>query len=162
MAKFSFRLQTFLEQKVEAARAARAEVSEKRHAWQLERNMLSDLVQREAQVQLEAQGIRNGLLSGQINNVTDIQRRNSYLEGLEEDLRAAHEAVIVQSFAVEEAELALFAAEALAVERAREAETIEKYREKLEKRFLDAIAKKEETEVDETGTIGFLSRRATA
>ena len=162
MAQFVFRLEMLLAQKVDADLKAKAAVVEKRRALEAEQNELARLKQDEEQLRVTIAQKRQERLSFGENAATELNRRNAYLEGLQQDLSAACDKVFLQGLAVEEAESALREAQAYAKRCAREAETLSKYREKLEQRFLAGEAKKEELEQDELGTVMYLSRRANA
>jgi flagellar biosynthesis chaperone FliJ len=161
MPPFTFRLQTLLDQKLEAERAAKAAVVERRGALQEEQNKLRGLEGKEALVQQRVSLARAELLMpAGIQSSADIQRKNDYLWALQQDLKVAHDDVLIQNFAVEEAESALAKSQAHAAMCSREAGKLSKYRAKLESRYLALAAKKEELEQDELGTVMFLSRRA--
>lgn len=162
MAQFVFRLEELLTQKVEAERKAKAAVVEKMRALEAEQAEWARLKQEEDQLRASiAQKRQERLILGE-NAVTELNRRNAYLEGLQQDLTAASDKVFLQGLAVEEAESALRTAQAYAKRCAQEAETLSKYREKLEQRFLAGELKKEELEQDELGTVMYLSRKASA
>lgn len=163
MARFTFRLQAVLDQKRDMEAKAKLAAAEKQRVFEEQQTLLVQLLEREHGIQRTILRTREELLPpGATNAVTDIQRRNDYLEALGHDLKAAHERVLIQQFAVEEAQMDLDRARAYALECYREAEKLSKYREKLEERFLAEAEKKEALEQDELGTTMYLSRRAGA
>ncbi|MBV8808611.1 MAG: hypothetical protein JO033_08050 [Acidobacteriaceae bacterium] len=161
MPAFVFRLQILLDHKLDIEAKARAAVIEKRRVLEEQQSILLRLVESEERIELAISRTRDELLLAAVTNVgADVQRKNDYLAALRQDLSAAHDQTLVQKFAVEEAEMNLNEAQAHALECLREAETLTRYREKLEKRFFAEAAKKEELEQDELGTTTYLNRRA--
>ncbi|MBV8865369.1 MAG: hypothetical protein JO210_08235 [Acidobacteriaceae bacterium] len=160
MTAFTFRLQTLLDQKLKLETAARAAVIEKERALQEEQKTLLRLLENEQRIQRQIlQARKEPLVTWRTNLAANIQRRNNYLEALQQDLKSAQDEVLVQKFAVQEAETRLNNAHTHAIECSREVEKLNKYRIKLENRFLSEAARKEELEQDEIGTVMYLNRR---
>ncbi len=161
MAVFSFRLQTVLDQKLDTQAKARAAVAERQRLLEEQQSILLQLVEDEKRIQRSIVRARDALLLATVTNSgADVQRKNDYLAALRKDLSAAHDQMLIEQFAVEEAQMNLDKAQAYALECFREAEKLKRYRAKLEKRFFAEAVKKEELEQDELGTTMYLSRRA--
>ncbi len=161
MAVFSFRLQTVLDQKLGMEAKARAALAEWLRLLAEQQSILLQSVEKEKRIQRSVVRTRDELLVATVTNSgVDVQRKNQYLAALRQDLSAAHDQTLIQQFAVEEAQVNLDKAQAYALECFREAEKLNMYRAKLEKRFFAEAAKKEELEQDELGTTMYLSRRA--
>jgi hypothetical protein len=161
VAVFTFRLQTLLDQKVDMEAKARVAAAEKRRILEEQQSIHLQLAEREERIQQAIVRTREELLLNTGNNLgADVQRKNDYFAALRQDLSAAHEQTLIQQFAVEEAQMNLDNAQAYALECFREAEKLNRYRTKLEKRFFAEAAKKEASEQDELGTAMYLSRRS--
>jgi flagellar biosynthesis chaperone FliJ len=162
MAGFTFRLEALLTEKVEADRKARTVVGEKQRCLEAEESELRRRIEKESEIKKNLSRKRFERLSAAENQMTELQRRNAHLNGLQQDIDSAHKEVAEQLLVVEDAERALRVAREYAKRCTREAETLAKYREKQEKRFLAALEKKEELELDELGTVMYLSQRTNA
>lgn len=161
MAVFTFRLQTLLDQRVEMERKAKAAVAEKHRILEEEQRVLLQLAEGEKRIARAISRAREELLLATKPNAgADVHRKNDYLMALRQDLSAAHDQTLIQQFAVEEAQMNLNKAQAYALECVREAEKLNKYRGKLEKRFVAEAAKKEELEQDELGTAMYVRQRS--
>lgn len=161
MAVFNFRLQTLLDQKLDMEAKARVAMAEMHRIMEEQQSILLQLVENEKCIQRSILRTRDELLLAVVTNVgADVQRKNDYLAALRQDAKAAHDQMLIQQFAVEEAQMNLEKAQAYTLECFREAEKLSRYRKKLEKRFLAEAAKKEELDQDELGTTMYLSRRA--
>ena len=97
-----------------------------------------------------------GLVGGQ-----RLQQRKEDLDALGQELLAAREAVFSQELVVEEAELKVKEARARLAERSRDAETLAKYRKRLQEEWLRENSRKEELELDEIGNTLYLNRNRT-
>jgi hypothetical protein len=163
VAVFTFRLQTLLDQKIGVEAKARAAAAQKRRILEEQQSIHLRLLEREKGIQQSIVHTRDELLLNTGNNLgADIQRRNEYFAALRQDVGAAHGQTLIQQFAVEEAQMDFDKAQAYALECFREAEKLNKYREKLEKRFHAEALRKEGREQDELGTAMYLSRRSDA
>ncbi|MBV8069881.1 MAG: hypothetical protein JO270_08260 [Acidobacteriaceae bacterium] len=161
MAVFTFRLQTLLDQKFEIEAKARAAVAEQQQFVQEQESLLLEAAGHEKRIERSISRTTDELLlAAETISGADVQRKNDYLAALRQDLKAAHDQTLIQQFAVQEAQMNLNKAQAYALECFREAEKLNRYRAKLEKRFLVMAAKKQELEQDELGTTMYLSRRA--
>lgn len=161
MPEFLFRLQTLLDQKLDMETKARAAVVEQQRIFDEQQAFLLQSIDNRNRIERSISRARDELLLTAVpNKGADVLCRNQHLVALKQDLSAAHEQMLIQKFAVEEAEANLMAAQTHALECWREAEKLSKYKERLETRFFADAAKKEELEQTELGTTMYRSRRA--
>ena len=80
------------------------------------------------------------------------------MNALKDKLDAANQDVLGQRMLVEQFQARVEGARQRVADCTREVDVLQKYRDKLEARFLRELAQKEELELDETGNILFLTR----
>jgi flagellar biosynthesis chaperone FliJ len=159
MPTFQFRLQALLDQRLEAKKRADEALAGRQQELAAEQQTLQDLeeeverltkLHHEKRLELAKSRVRQGL---RLTNQTD------FLQGLKVDIQAARSGVLAQQIFVEQAEEAVREAQQAAVAYQREVDVLDKYREKVEKRFWAELAYREELEQDEIGNVMYLSRR---
>ncbi len=161
MPTFTFRLQSLLDQKIEAVKTAKLALAERQRELEEQQAALMRLIEAENTIQQQIKASRETLLTTSgADHAPEVHRRNNFLAGLQQDLSIAHGEMLVQKFAVEEAEATLEHARKHLIECSREAEKLDKYREKQQHGWLAEQAKKEAIEQDELGTVMYLNRRA--
>ncbi len=161
MPVFTFRLQPLLDQKLEAEREAKIAFTLQAQALEREQNTLVQCLEAEKRTQRQVSGALAELLHAtQTNAGIEIQRRNDYLLGLQQDLRSAQDKVLFQKFVVEEAEVKLKQARHKLVECSREVQKLTKFCDKLKSRFLADLTRKEAWEQDEAATVLYLRGKA--
>jgi flagellar biosynthesis chaperone FliJ len=155
---FRFRLQPLLEQKREAQKSAEEALAGQQKQLSAEERALAKLQQQEKRLVQSVSIMRRRLLSTPNMCGDGLEKQSDYLHGLLQDLHSAHDAIVFQELGVREAQARVTAARDHVAACRREADVLAKYREKVEKRFLRDLARKEELEEDEIGNMLFLTR----
>jgi phage shock protein A len=155
---FRFRLQPLLEQKLEAQKSAEEALAGQQKQLSAEERALDKLQQQEKRLAQSVSIMRRRLLSTPNMCGDGLEKQSDYLHGLLQDLHSAHDAIVSQELGVREAQARVTAAGDYVAACRREADVLAKYREKVEKRFLRDLARKEELEEDEIGNMLFLTR----
>jgi YscO-like protein len=159
MPVFQFRLQALLDQRLEAKKRADEALAGRQQELAAEQQTLQDLeeeverltkLHQEKRLELAKSRARQGL---RLTNQTD------FLQGLKLDIQAARSGVLAQQIFVEQAEEVVREAQQVVVACQREVDVLDKYRERVEKRFWAELAYQEELEQDEIGNVMYLSRR---
>jgi flagellar export protein FliJ len=158
MAGFRFRLQPLLDERLQAQKHAEEELAESQKELLVEKRTWKDLQREQKRIE-DLIVIRRRELIGNVPiGGGELEQRKEYLAALSLQLQSARDAVFSQQLVVDEANAKVEAARSRVAERSREAETLAKYREKLEKEFLREAARKEELELDEIGNVLYLNR----
>jgi YscO-like protein len=159
MPVFQFRLQALLDQRLEAKKRAGEALAGRLQELAAEQQTLQDLekeverltkLHQEKRLELAKPRARQGL---RLTNQTD------FLQGLKLDIQAARSGVLAQQIFVEQAEEAVCKTQQVVVACQRDVDVLDKYRERVEKRFWAELAYQEELEQDEIGNVMYLSRR---
>jgi hypothetical protein len=161
MPPFHFRVQPVLDRRLAAQKEAEEELA--RHQKQLleQKRVWSDLQQAEKRIADRFLTLRRDLLGNAPVGGQRLQQRKEDLDALGQELLSAREGVFSQKLVVEEAELKVNEARVRLAERSRDAETLAKYREKLQEEWLRENSRKEELELDEIGNTLYLNRNRT-
>ena len=161
MALFRYRLQTLLEQRIEARDRAQEELTQALRAKQEAEEILEQLRNKERELRDKKARLRAEMTTIQAG-AEELRRRRDYIQRLGEELDAAGAEVFGQRILVDEcAEQADMARLRLA-DAIREAEALAKHREKQEAEFFAEIERKEALELDEAATQAYLRRRGDA
>lgn len=158
MAVFRFRFQPVLDGKIKVKEDAEASLAERQRELAAEEFTLQQLQEKKDRVRHEVQLARKSLqLTG---NATggEVLSRTDLLNALKDKLDAANQDVLGQRMLVEQFQARVEGARQRVADCTREVDVLQKYRDKLEARFLRELAQKEELELDETGNILFLTR----
>jgi flagellar biosynthesis chaperone FliJ len=162
MAGFQFHLQALLDQRTEAKQQAEKVLAEHETELAAERQTLKELEDEAHRAAERYQRKRAERLATGVQGGSIFTRHSDFLVGLKLDVQEAQSGVLAQQVFVEQASEAVQQARAALEERRHEAEILEKYRQKAEKRFLQEAAYREELEQDEIGNVMHLNRRAKA
>ena len=158
MPVFRFRLQPLLEQTLEAQKSAEEALTERQKQLSAKERTLEKLQQEEKRLAQSISIMRRRLLSTPNISGDSVETGANYLRGLDQDLHSARDAIASEELSVQEAKAKVTAARDYAAACRREADVLTKYRNKVERRFLRDLARKEELEEDEVGNMLFLSR----
>ncbi len=162
MAAFTYRLQTLLDQKVEAKKQAQSGVGVALREVEQAKEMLEELRNKERALHDKKEQLRRSLFSsgpGQALGATDLRSRAAYLKRMDQEIEEAGADVFGQRIVVDECEDALQQARRLLADAARGVEILEKHKAKLAERFQRELQHREALELDEAGTAAFLRRR---
>jgi flagellar biosynthesis chaperone FliJ len=158
MADFRFRLQPLLDGRLQAQTRAEEALAESQKVLLAEKRTRRDLQQEQARIEDLIVTRRRELVGNDPIAGGELEQRKDDLAALGLHLQSAREAVFSQQVVVDEAEAQVEENRLRVAECSREAETLTKYREKLEKEFLREAARKEELELDEIGNVLYLNR----
>jgi flagellar FliJ protein len=159
MASFKYRLQTLLEQKIEAKRQAQAAVGQALRSLEEAQRTLEELRNKEQALHDKKTRLRKGMFApdpGEKLAAADLQGRDAYLKRLGEEADEAGAEVFGQRIVVEECEEGVQKARRALAEAAREVEVLEKHKAKLEERFHREHERQEALQMDEAATSAFL------
>jgi flagellar biosynthesis chaperone FliJ len=160
MAPFQYRLQPLLDLKLERRKRLETELVERQLQLAAEHRVLAELGQnQEALAARLVQALRSRLAAGQSPNGYTLGLHTEYLRGLGGEVEAASGAVSAQQLRVREFQDRVTEARCLLAESAREVEVLTRHRERLEKRFLRTVERKESMEQDEMGSIMTIRKR---
>ncbi|HTF67867.1 MAG TPA: hypothetical protein VK638_34830 [Edaphobacter sp.] len=160
MSGFQFRLQVLLEQRTEVKKHAEELLAVRERELAVERRTMKELEDEAKRAADRYQRKRAERLATGVQGGCSLTKQSDFLLGLKLDMQAAQSGVLSQQVFIDQASEAVQKARAVLEERRREADVLEKYREKAEKRFLQEAAYREELEQDEIGNVMHLSRRA--
>jgi flagellar biosynthesis chaperone FliJ len=161
VAQFRYRLQTLLDQKVEAREEAQQALAVAQRELQTEQDELEERrreqessadVLRRARAERVSPAIE--ILSGEC-----MRFRRDHIARLVDEDDAASDAMRAQELSVSEAEERLAAARETLAFRSRDVESLEKHRAKLERRFNDEAGRKEALDQEEMANDIFLKGR---
>jgi flagellar biosynthesis chaperone FliJ len=158
MAAFHFRLQPLLDERLQAQKRAEEELAASQKELLVEKRTCNDLQQEQKRIEDLIVRRRRELVGNVPIGGGELEQRKEDLAALGLHLQSARDAVFSQQIVVDEAEAKLEEARRQTAERSREAETLAKYRGKLETEFLREVARKEELELDEIGNVLYLNR----
>ena len=160
MEQFKYRLQPLLDLKLEKQTQLQLALVQRQKELAAEKEALEQLRREQARIQEKLTSARPGVMAGG-NGVTgrEVRLYVDYLRGLEADLAAAIDAVGSQQLRIREFEERVVKARQAVAECAREIEVLNKYRARLEKRFLDKIGREEALAQDEIGNTMFVHGR---
>ena len=161
MAQFRYRLQTLLDQKVEAKQAAQQALVAAQRELQTEQN---ELEARRREQESSADVLRRARaerVSPAIEGSSGewMRFRRDHIARLADEYDAVSDVVRAQELSVTEAEERLAAARDTLASRSRDVETLEKHRAKLERRFNDEASRKEAIDQEEMANVIFLNGR---
>jgi flagellar export protein FliJ len=162
MLSFRYRLQTLLDQKIEAKNQAQAEVGKALRAVDEANRTLEELRNKEQALNDKKTQLRNSLFaseSGQRLLAADLQGRTAYLRRLDAEVEDAGAEVFGQRIVIEECEDAVRETRRLLAEASRGVEVLEKHKSKLEERFRKEQERQEALQMDEAATAAFLRRQ---
>jgi len=154
---FRFRLQPLLDRTIKEKEAAEEDLAERQKELQREQAALKHLYDEVRHIGNKIQAARRALL-GSMNEGGDLLLKSQRVGALTEDLARAHEAAFYQKLVLEECEERTKQSRQILTECSQKVEALNKYRNKLERHFLDEVAQKEELEQDEIGNVLYLTR----
>lgn len=160
MAKFVYRLQALLEQRIEAKDLAQQDVTAALRNLQEAQETLVELRNKERElIDNKAERRRSMFIDdGGGLSATELKDRVAHLKGLDLEIDEAGAEVLGQRIVVSECEEVVQTARQRLADAAREAEALVKHKAQLAERFNGELARKEELELDEAGTMAFLKR----
>jgi len=157
---FVFRLQAFLDQRIDLRKDAENELK----AWEselvTERKTLKELENAAEAAALHYRRRRAERAKSGMSRGVPILIQNDSLLGLEMDVQEARSAILSQQILVDQALELVSQANAALASRRLDEEVLEKYRHKAKTRFEQEESYKEELEQDEIGNVMHLSRRS--
>ena len=161
MAQFRYRLQTLLDQKVQAKEEAQQSLAA------VQRELLREQDELEA-CRREEEASAGRLRRARAERVSPMfggssgeamRLRRDYIGRLQGECDDASEATRAQELSVSEAEERLAAARETLASRSRDVEVLEKHRTRLERRFNDEAGRKEAFDQEEMANVIFLQGR---
>jgi flagellar biosynthesis chaperone FliJ len=161
MAQFRYRLQMLLEQKVHAK-------EESERALGVAQRELRTAQDELAACRREQEAMEEKLRRARVESVSTgaggstgqmMLFRRDYIARLLDEVDEAADATRAQELTVADAEERLAAVRKELPERSRDVEVLEKHRAKLERRFNDAVSRKEALDQEEMANVIFLQRR---
>lgn len=158
MAKFVYRLETVLEQKKELRDRAQEELTQAIAEQKREEEILDQLRNKERALRDNKAELKAQLLSGQ-RTAEALRNRCNYLKRLDEELEAAGAEVFGQRILVDELLEKTDMARLRLADAIKEAEALEKHRERQYAEFRAEIERKEALELDEAATQSHLRAR---
>ncbi len=158
MAKFVYRLETVLEQKKELRDRAQEELTQAIAEQKREEEILDQLRNKERALRDNKAELKAQLLSGQ-RTAEALRNRRNYLKRLDEELEAAGAEVFGQRILVDELLEKTDMARLRLADAIKEAEALEKHRERQYAEFRAEIERKEALELDEAATQSHLRAR---
>lgn len=158
MAKFVYRLETVLEQKKELRDRAQEELTQAIAEQKSEEEILDQLRNKERALRDNKAELKAQLLSGQ-RTAEALRNRRNYLKRLDEELEAAGAEVFGQRILVDELLEKTDMARLRLADAIKEAEALEKHRERQYAEFRAEIERKEALELDEAATQSYLRAR---
>lgn len=158
MAKFVYRLETVLEQKKELRDRAQEELTQAIAEQKREEEILDQLRNKERALRDNKAELKAQLLSGQ-RTAEALRNRRNYLKRLDEELEAAGAEVFGQRILVDELLEKTDMARLRLADAIKEAEALEKHRERQYAEFRAEIERKEALELDEAATQSYLRAR---
>lgn len=158
MAKFVYRLETVLEQKKELRDRAQEELTQAIAERKREEEILDQLRNKERALRDNKAELKAQLLSGQ-RTAEALRNRRNYLKRLDEELEAAGAEVFGQRILVDELLEKTDMARLRLADAIKEAEALEKHRERQYAEFRAEIERKEALELDEAATQSYLRAR---
>ena len=163
MAQFRYRLQTLLDQKIDAKEEAQRVLAEAQRRLLTEQNEL-EARRREQESSADVlRRARAGRVSPSIEGSSGewMRFRRDHIARLADEYDAASDAMRAQELNVTEAEERLAAAREALASRSREVESLKKHRAKLERRFNDEAARREALDHEEMANVIFLQGERT-
>ncbi|MBI1352756.1 MAG: hypothetical protein GC160_00310 [Acidobacteria bacterium] len=161
MARFRYRLQAVLDQKKEVRERAQEELTRSLRAQQEAEEILAQLRNKEQELRDKKAELRTEMVTVQAS-AQELRRRRDYIQRVGEELDAAGAEVFGQRILVDECVENVDRARLILADAIREAEALEKHREKQETEFYAEIERKEALELDEAATQSYLRRRGDA
>ena len=161
MARFRFRLQIVLDQKLEIKKQAEEDVAKRQAELVSEQTALTRLQHREESLVQELKIARRELAYISSTTGESVFTYFARIESLNQDIDSARDAVFAQELVLDEFKEKVEQAKAHLMNCSREVEALTKYRDKLEQRFMRQLEQKEDLELDEIGNMLYMNRRAT-
>jgi len=155
MSKLRFRLQPLLDQRLKAKQEADEALATREKALRDEMETLSMLERKEIESRELLARTRRAVLvtSGEPISANELHNRSNRVLFLKERLGKDLDAVFAQKLAIEDAETRVVEARRRMIDAKREAEILEKYRARQERRLRAELERKEDLELDEIGTV---------
>lgn len=158
MPKFVYRLQTVLDQKISLRDQAQEELTQAIGEQKQEEEILEQLRNKEKSIRDNKAELKSQLLSGE-STAEALRNRRNYLKRLDAELEAAGAEVFGQRILVDEQIEKTDMARLRLADAIKEAEALEKHRERQEAEFRAEIERKEALELDEAATQSYLRAR---
>jgi flagellar biosynthesis chaperone FliJ len=159
---FRYRLQVLLDRKVQARDEAQQALGEAQRDLRKEEEELESCrreqesrEERMRQARAEWLSPATGASSGEAMRV-----RRGHIQHLDRECRDAAEETRAQELSVADAGERLAAAREILAARSRDVEVLEKHRARLERRFVENLARKEALDQEEIATVVFLRGRS--
>lgn len=161
MAQFRYRLQTLLDQKVQAKEEAQRVHAAVQRDLRTEQEELETCRRNQEKAADRLRGARAEGTSPAIgtSNGESMRLIRNHIARLQDEWNDASEATGAQELRVIEAEERLTAARELLASASRSVDLLEKHRARLERRFKDEVGRKEALDQEEMATIIFLQGR---
>jgi flagellar biosynthesis chaperone FliJ len=160
VAQFRYRLQTLLDQKVQAKEDAQQALAAAQRQLRTEQEEL-EVCRREQEAsadRLQRARLEGVSLNGESNGESMLLRR-AYIDRLKDECDDASDATRAQELMVSEAEEQVAAARGTLASATRDVEVLEKHRARLERRFNDEAGRKEALDQEEMANVIFLQGR---
>jgi hypothetical protein len=163
MAQFRYRLQTLLEQKLQAREEAQHALAAAQRDLQKEQDEFAACLREEQAAADRLQNGRAEVLSPLAGATTGewLRLKRAHIHDLEQQHERAVAETRAQQLSVTEAEERMIAARQVLAVRSREVEVLEKHRARLERRFRSETERKEALDQEEMANVMFLQERRT-
>jgi flagellar biosynthesis chaperone FliJ len=150
MARFTYRLQQLLDLKLERKDQLQQELARRQQELAAEQEAGEELRRERMEVQENLKAARSSMLgSTQGASGRAFGQRADYVRGLTGDLAAAKDAEFAQELRIREFEERVAAARRVLADCSREVEVLNKHRDRLERRFLKELEKREAIQQDD-------------
>lgn len=161
MAKFVYRLQALLDQRIAEKDRAQQAVAEAVRTLEEANKTLEELRNKErALIDNKAERRKDMFRAPGDEGLSSVELRErvAYLKRLDKEIEDAGAEVFGQRIVIDECTEAVETARRALADAVREAEALEKHKAQLAERFAAEQARKEELELDEAGTMAYLKR----
>jgi flagellar export protein FliJ len=150
MARFTYRLQQLLDLKLERKEQLQQELGRRQRELAAEQEAGEELRRQRILVQENLTAAQSSMRGGtQGTSGRIIQQHADYVRGLSADLSAAKDAEFAQELRIREFEGRVASARRLLADCSREVEVLNKHRDRLERRFLKELEKREAIQQDD-------------
>jgi hypothetical protein len=163
MAQFRYRLQTPLEQKMQAKEEAQHAIAAAQRDLRKEQEELEACLREQEAAAESLQNARAEVLSPAAGTTTGewLRLKRAHIHRLEQQHEHAVAGTRAQELSVTEAEERIIAARQVLASRSRDVEVLEKHRGRLERRFRAETERKEALDQEEMANVIFLQGRRT-
>ena len=161
MAKFVYRLETLLGQRLAEKDRAQKAVADVERELEQSKQVLEELRNKEQSLIDNKAERRKAMFSAPSEgglSSEELRQRAARLKRLDQEIEDAGAEVFGQRIVIDECSEAVETARLLLADAIREAEALEKHKAQLAERFAAEQARKEELELDEAGTMAYLKR----